>query len=428
MTDPSKRRTELSEFKKKAAEAEDEKDWDSAFDYYMKAARHSEMLYKYEDANPKLRSVYYKSLGDCIERAEQIKKLLTKKTKTVKSGGKTKSKSKAADYDSDEEDKEETDELRKGIEAAIIGETPDVSWDDVAGLEGAKAALKEAVTLPTLYPQLFEGERKPWTGILLYGPPGTGKSYLAKACATEANSTFFSIKSSDLLSKFLGDTERQVKNLFEMARERAPSIIFIDEIDSLCGARKDGDHDTMKRVKTEFLVQMQGVGSNNKGVLVLGATNLPWELDQAIRRRFERRIYISLPDEHSRKEIVRHHLGKTPHDLSEEELEEVGTETEGFSGSDLSTLTKDAIMAPVRKCQEATKFIKTPEGNYLPTYASDPDGEEMLMSDIHPTSLLRAPKICADDFYNALTKTKPTVAQEDLANYVEWTEKFGQEG
>ena len=182
-------------------------------------------------------------------------------------------------------------------------------WDDVAGLYAAKEALKEAVILPTKFPQLFEGERKPWTGIMLYGPPGTGKSFLAKACATEANGVFFSVKASDLMSKFLGETEKQISNLFEAARERQPAIIFIDEIDSICGARKEGDHETMRRVKTEILVQMQGVGSNNKGVLVLGATNLPWEIDQAVRRRFEKRIYISLPDTESRGLIVQHHMG-----------------------------------------------------------------------------------------------------------------------
>jgi vacuolar protein-sorting-associated protein 4 len=292
-------------------------------------------------------------LKEVISRAEEVKKYTSKgsKKKKVKAGGgggKSKGKRAKDSSDSDEEDKEE-DELRKGIEDAIVGETPDVHWDDVAGLEAAKSSLKEAVILPTRYPQLFEGERKPWTGILLYGPPGTGKSFLAKACATEAKGTFFSIKSSDLLSKFLGETEKQVKNLFEMARERKPSIIFIDEIDSVCGARGEGEHETMRRVKTEILVQMQGVGSDNKNVLVLGATNLPWEIDPAVRRRFERRIYISLPDEHSRKEIVRYHLGETPHDCSEEDLEEIGNLTEGFSGSDLSTLTKDAIMAPLRK-------------------------------------------------------------------------------
>ena len=425
MTDPSKRRKEYSDFLEKAKECEEDQDYESAFNYYLKASNTLQLLYKYEEHNKKLKQIYKDKLLEVISRAEEVKKHWKGKKKVVKAGG-GKSKKAGGDSDDDEEDKED-DELRKGIESAIVGETPDVHWDDVAGLEGAKSSLKEAVILPTRYPQLFEGERKPWTGILLYGPPGTGKSFLAKACATEAKGTFFSIKSSDLLSKFLGETEKQVKNLFEMARERKPSIIFIDEIDSICGARGEGEHETMRRVKTEILVQMQGVGTDNKNVLVLGATNLPWEIDPAVRRRFERRIYISLPDEYSRKEIIRHHLGKTPHEMSEEDLEAIAAETDGYSGSDLATLTKDAIMAPLRKCQEAVKFVKTPHGTYIPTYASDPRGENMTMMEMDP-SLLEAPKICVEDFHQALIKTKPTVAKGDLVKYEDWTEEFGQDG
>lgn len=161
-----------------------------------------------------------------------------------------------------------------------------MKWDDVSGLEAAKEGLKEAVVLPIRFPQLFDEVRQPWRGILLYGPPGTGKSFLAKACATECEGTFFSISSSDLVSKWMGESEKLIKQLFKMAREKKPSIIFIDEVDSLCGSRSEGENDSSRRIKTEFLVQMQGVGNSMDGVLVLGATNVPWELDNAIRRRF----------------------------------------------------------------------------------------------------------------------------------------------
>ncbi len=124
-----------------------------------------------------------------------------------------------------------------------------MKWDDVAGLESAKEALKEAVVLPIRFPQFFTGKRKPWKGILLYGPPGTGKSFLAKAVATEADSTFFAMSSSDLVSKWQGESERLVKQMFEMAREAKPSIIFIDEIDSLCTARSEGESESSRRIK-----------------------------------------------------------------------------------------------------------------------------------------------------------------------------------
>merc|ERR1712022_17472 len=137
----------------------------------------------------------------------------------------------------------------------IVIESPEVAWSDVAGLEVAKEALQEAVILPLRLPHLFTGQRKPWKGILLYGPPGTGKSYLAKAVATEAKLTFFSVSSSDLVSKWQGESEKLVKNLFELARERKPSLIFIDEVDSLCGKRTEGENESSRRIKTEFLVQ-----------------------------------------------------------------------------------------------------------------------------------------------------------------------------
>jgi len=182
---------------------------------------------------------------------------------------------------------------------------------------------------------------------------------LAKACATEADSTFFSISSSDLVSKWLGESEKLVKQLFKLARENKPAIIFIDEIDSLCGSRSEGENETSRRIKTEFLVQMQGVGNDNDGVLVLGASNVPWELDPAIRRRFEKRIYIPLPEPHARVVQFKIRLGKTPNNLSEEDYLELGRTTEGYSGSDVTVVVKEAMMMPVRRCQTATRFRRT---------------------------------------------------------------------
>ena len=135
-----------------------------------------------------------------------------------------------------------------------------------------------------------------------------------------------------------------------MAREKKPAIIFIDEVDSLCGSRSEGENETSRRIKTEFLVQMQGVGNDNDGILVLGATNVPWELDPAIRRRFERRIYIPLPEIQARTGQFKIRLGKTPHNLTEEDFLSLGHSTEGYSGSDITIIVKEAMMMPVRRC------------------------------------------------------------------------------
>lgn len=159
-----------------------------------------------------------------------------------------------------------------------------------------------------------------------------------------------------MVSKWLGESEKLVKNLFELAREHKPSIIFIDEVDSLCSSRSDNESESARRIKTEFLVQMQGVGNDNDGILVLGATNIPWVLDSAIRRRFEKRIFIPLPEEHARLVMFKLHLGNTAHVLTEDNLKALAGKTEGYSGADISIIVRDSLMQPVRKVQTATHF------------------------------------------------------------------------
>ena len=193
-------------------------------------------------------------MGAYMARAEYIKKQVLDKpvepTGGAKGGAAELKKKKDPEDDKDEENKK----LEDALSSAIVTEKPNVHWDDVSGLEMAKEGLKEAVILPIRFPQLFDETRQPWRGILLYGPPGTGKSFLAKACATECEGTFFSVSSSDLVSKWMGESERLVKQLFKMAREKKPSIVFIDEVDSLCGSRSEGENDSTRRIKTEFLV------------------------------------------------------------------------------------------------------------------------------------------------------------------------------
>lgn len=338
-------------------------DYEKALPLYQSALEYFLTGVKFE-TNAAAKKQIMDRVSGYMRRAEELKQALNTKGNNKGSSGGAATATRG-EHDKDKED-EEKNKMRSALSASIVSEKPNVKWDDVAGLEGAKEALKEAVILPTKFPQLFTGKRKPWKGILLFGPPGTGKSFLAKAVATEADSTFFAMSSSDLVSKWQGESERLVKQMFEMARESKPSIIFIDEIDSLCTARSEGESESSRRIKTEFLVQMDGVGSVGGGVLVLGATNVPWELDPAMRRRFEKRVYIALPEAHARTGMFKLNLGDTPNDLLEENFQDLGDLSEGYSGSDIAVVVREALMEPLRKCQMAKQFLKDTDGKFHP--------------------------------------------------------------
>ncbi|KAL6080232.1 hypothetical protein STEG23_010353, partial [Scotinomys teguina] len=422
----------------KATEEDKAKNYEEALRLYQHAVEYFLHAIKYEAHSDKAKESIRAKCVQYLDRAEKLKDYLRNKEKHGKKPVKeNQSEGKGSDSDS-EGDNPEKKKLQEQLMGAVVMEKPNIRWNDVAGLEGAKEALKEAVILPIKFPHLFTGKRTPWRGILLFGPPGTGKSYLAKAVATEANnSTFFSVSSSDLMSKWLGESEKLVKNLFELARQHKPSIIFIDEVDSLCGSRNENESEAARRIKTEFLVQMQGVGNNNDGTLVLGATNIPWVLDSAIRRRFEKRIYIPLPEEAARAQMFRLHLGSTPHNLTDANIHELARKTEGYSGADISIIVRDSLMQPVRKVQSATHFKKvcgpsrTNPGVVIddlltPCSPGDPGAIEMTWMDV-PGDKLLEPVVCMSDMLRSLATTRPTVNADDLLKVKKFSEDFGQE-
>jgi len=286
------------------------------------------------------------------------------------------------------------------IESDIVVSSPGITWDQLVGLDSVKSIIQETIVLPSRRPDIFRGLRAPCRGLLLFGPPGNGKTLIAKAAATECQSCFFSISTSSLTSKFFGESELLVKGLFILARNRQPSFIFIDEVDSLLSVRSDGEHEASRRLKTEFLIQFDGLNSTGEDrIFVMAATNRPWDLDEAVIRRFTKRVYIPMPDSNSRKSAILSLLNKggIKSSLSSADVEEIIQLTNNFSFSDLAALTREAALFPIREL--GPKVVKIQENKIRP---------------------LR--KV---DFLQALKTIRPSVCEEQLSKYLEWNNRFG---
>uniref|UniRef100_A0A4W6CKG8 microtubule-severing ATPase n=1 Tax=Lates calcarifer TaxID=8187 RepID=A0A4W6CKG8_LATCA len=281
----------------------------------------------------------------------------------------------------------------------IVDSGASIRFEDIAGQNLAKQALQEIVILPALRPELFTGLRAPARGLLLFGPPGNGKTMLAKAVAAESDAKFFNISAASLTSKYVGEGEKLVRALFAVARELQPSVIFIDEVDSLLCERREGEHEASRRLKTEFLIEFDGVQSGGDDrVLVMGATNRPQELDEAVLRRFAKRVYVALPDEQTRVTLLKNLLGKHGNPLSKNELSTLAKKTAGYSGSDLTSLAKDAALGPIR---------------------------ELGPEQVRCMAANEMRNIKMKDFEDSLKRIKPSVSPATLDMYTKWNKDFG---
>ena len=298
------------------------------------------------------------------------------------------------------------------IEETMLDHSPQVEWEVIGGLAQAKRLLNEAVVLPLLIPEYFAAAscRSTWKGVLLFGPPGTGKTLLARAVASLGKTAFFNVSASSLVSHYHGESEKLVRTLFALARHHAPSVVFFDEVDALVSSRgMAGEHEASRRLKSELLMQMDGVSSHGNGVgkdslvMVLATSNKPWDLDEALRRRLERRIYIPLPDEASRKEMLSIHL-KGVKLASDVLMQGLAKRTEGYSGADLQLACRDASMMPMRKAVEG----RTPQ--------------EIVQ--LHAEGLLEG-EVAMSDFELALQHTQPSVTREEQGAYVAWNKEYG---
>merc|ERR1712112_355213 len=286
-----------------------------------------------------------------------------------------------------------------GVKNEIMDCGQEVAWDDIAGLQFAKDMVKEIVVWPMLRPDIFTGLRGPPKGLLLFGPPGTGKTLIGKCIAHQSNCTFFSISASSLTSKWVGEGEKMVRALFAVAKVHQPSVVFIDEIDSLLTSRSEGEHESSRKIKTEFLVQLDGASTGGQErVLVVGATNRPQELDEAARRRLVKRLYIPLPELEARRRIIINLLGRERHELTEEQVDEISELTEGYSGADMANLCKEAAMGPIRSLD--LKMIAN-----------------VTADQVRP--------INHGDLVSALRQVKASVSQDDLDQYLKWDKQFG---
>jgi len=374
-----------------------------AINKYQRAAESLLQFIKY-NKNPTMVNKCKTQIEEYLERAKILRSHLDgpqvrkSRLSTGTSSGKG-----SEGQDQEEGVSEEEQELLNMISGTILTQSPNVKWKDIAGLESSKQILREAIVLPIIKPELFTGARKPWSGVLLFGPPGCGKTLLAKAAATECQATFFSVSSADLLSKWLGESEKLISSLFKLSRIKAPSLVFIDEIDSVATKRGGGSESGgERRVKTQLLSEIQGIKSTeDKPLLVLGATNRPWDIDNAMLSRFQKKVFVPLPDMKARAAIFKIHSKGVNMDLTGEDFVELAVRSEGYSGRDISNVCRETIMIPIR---------------------------ELDMSGILENSKqeVKVRDVTLDDFKKTLKKVKPMIDKKDLKHYQDWADEFGE--
>ena len=290
-----------------------------------------------------------------------------------------------------------TNDLRDKVLSEIVERKPDVKFSDVIGLKEAKEILREIIIVPNLRPDLFKGLRSPPRGLLLFGPPGTGKTMIAKAVATECKCTFFNISASSLTSKYLGESEKLVRTLFDLAHEMQPSVVFIDEIESILSKRKEDENDAMKRLKTEFLIQFDGVGSSEDlRVLIIGATNRPFDLDPAIIRRLPKRVYVGPFNAEERQGFIKTIITQNKCEITDEEYKKIADMCNNYSNSDLKELCREAAYEPVRELT----------------------GEQILKID-------KFRDVTFQDMKKALLKIRGTLSPKVIKEMENWNNQFG---
>lgn len=364
-------------YRQKGLDARRAGQWDSARIYLLEAARTMVDLSK-QAQGAELQNARRETATKLLELAKDCDKAKSENRKSQVTQRRS-------------TPREASSESESGADAAqwIIKEKPNLRFDDVAGLDDVKEDIRLKMLYPLAHPELAEKFGiEPGGGILLYGPPGTGKTMLAKATAGEIDATFFRVSPAELLSKWVGEAEQNIKKLFDAAATEERSIIFIDEIEALVPARRDEGSSVMQRVVPQILQGMEGFDKKNgRPILFMGATNVPWQLDPAVLRpgRFDEKVYIPLPDLPARRKMLDIYLSKRPV-ADDVDLDLLATRLDGYSGADIKYLCDRGATLP-----------------FLRSVATGQEGE-----------------ITQEILADVIADTPPSVTAEVLARFEQW--------
>ena len=382
----------INECKENAKKYYDSGDYEKASEEYLRCSKHCEVLVKKTGDETK-KNEYYNAFEKFVDASVKLKKM-----KTVSETKK---------------EREETEtEARTGFEQYIkenlMQKNKETlpSWDGIGGLEKTKDTIKESIVLAyAKKPDRVEIEG--WRNILLFGPPGTGKTLLAAATAEGLDAAFFNVKAGQVLSKYYGESPKIVNALFVVAREKSPSVIFFDELDSVALSRGAEIDEATRRVLSSLLTELDGLSGGKKGefVLFLASTNTPWDIDDAVISRFEKRIYVPLPDEDARRGILKIQLEKKGFEF--DGYDWLVDKTEGYSGRDIKVLCKEGVYNMVRELNPGVADV------------ADEGLEEIRKYEIKTRRLSRG------DFEHALERMKPASTEDMVRKYVVWNERFG---
>lgn len=301
---------------------------------------------------------------------------------------------------------------------------PNISLTDIAGCKFAKKVLTEAILLPNSMPELFDGKRKSWKRMQIYGPPGVGKTSQCKAQCKESNLTPFWVSISDLTSRFIGESEKLLIGQFELAREHSPSLIVIDEMDSIGRQRVNNESEAERRFKTEFYRQIDLISSCLEDVYVQATTNMPWEIDMSVLRRFERKCLLPQPNQEARLEIFKSNA-KEENTLTPENFQELADFTCGYSGADLLNIITEAYQKPQHELQQVQKLTKQYSGKKSPKNLEILGEKNSPNVDGLNENRCEVRKVNLRDFKESIRNTNPTVGPKTMDLYYQYMLKFG---